>query len=70
MKPLHAIGTQFIRSMSKRKDIETVVDTHITTSILTGEIVKIRYACSHIFLGQDIIDYDVNATTISRGLIK
>ena len=56
--------------MSKRKDIETVVDIHITTSSLTGEVVKIRYACSHDFLGQDIVDYDVNATTISRGLIK
>ena len=70
MKPQHTIGTQFIRTMSKRKDIETVIDIHTTTSSLTGEIVKIRYACSHNFLGQDIVDYDVNATTISRGLIK
>ena len=67
--PQHAIGTKFIRNMSKRKDIETVVDI-LTTTNLSGDVVKIRYICSHDFLGQQVLDYDVNAVTIARGLIN
>ena len=68
-KPQHTVGTQFIRATSKRKDIETVVDI-LTTINLSGDVVKIRYICSHDFLGQQVLDYDVNAVTIARGLIN
>jgi hypothetical protein len=59
------IGTQFIRHYSKRKDIETVIDIYTTTNS-AGETVKTRYVCSHSFMGQPVIDYDVLLTTILR----
>lgn len=63
------IGTKFIRRDNKRRDIETVIDIYETFSKASGERVKRRFVCEHIFLGQKVIDYDVTGVTISRSEI-
>jgi hypothetical protein len=62
------VGTKFIRRGTKRKDIETVIDIHTTTN-LKGEVVKVSYVSTHIFMGQVITNYDIIGTTILRGLV-
>lgn len=49
------IGKKFINKHNKRKDIETIIDIQVTTSILTGEISKVEYITEHDFLGQKIL---------------
>ena len=65
-----AIGTQFLRSRGKHNNnrVETVVDI-LKTYNNAGELVRTRYAASHGFLGQTIIDTDIVATTILKGAI-
>ncbi len=65
----YGIGTQFIRAGRKAQHIETVTDYYVTRN-LEGEIVKERYVSTHYLLGQPIIDTDVVAVTIARGLIS
>ena len=67
-EPRYQIGQQFVRYSSKRKDIETIIDIHVTTSTLTGEVVKVRYAASHDFMGQSLVDYDICESTIARSI--
>jgi len=69
MTPRFKIGQQFIKQGRKRRDVETISDI-LTTTNSAGEVVKIRYAATHEFLGQIITDYDVIETTIARGLIS
>ena len=65
-----ALGTQFIRSRGKQKNnrVETVVDI-LKTYNNAGELVRTRYAASHDFLGQTIIDTDIVSTTILKGAL-
>jgi hypothetical protein len=62
------IGTQYLSS-GKRKDVCTVIDI-LKTYNSAGELVKIRYVATHLFMGQLVADYDVVDTTIARNLIK
>jgi hypothetical protein len=45
-----------------------VIDIY-TTLNSAGDVVKIRYAATHQFMGQTITDHDVIETTISMGLL-
>lgn len=63
------IGTQFIRRENKRQDIETVIDIYTTYNI-KNQIVNILYVAEHNYINQKVIDYEVPAATIIRGLIK
>lgn len=63
------IGTKFIRQGNKRRDVETVIDIYETFSKASGDRVKRRFVCEHLFLGQRVIDYDVTGTTILRSEI-
>ena len=63
------IGDQFVRRGTKRKDVETVTDIYTTTNI-KGEVVKVSYVASHMFMGQLVYDHDVSKTTILRFLIN
>lgn len=62
------IGTQF-KTRGKVSRLCTVVDI-LKTYNNAGELVSIRYVCSHVFLGQTVLDRDVVHTTIQMGLIK
>ena len=64
MKARFPIGTQFIPVGNKRMDIYTVVDI-LTTTKSNGDIFKIEYACTHIFMGQ-IIGSTANTTKPAR----
>ncbi len=63
------IGTKFVRRGNKRKDVETVVDK-LTTYNLAGDIIKVRYVCEHIFMGQIVTNRDTLSTTIKMGLVS
>ena len=62
----YQIGTQYLSS-GKHPHVCLISDYWTTTNI-AGQIVKERYVASHMFMGQYIIDYDVNEVTIARGL--
>ena len=68
----YPIGTKFTRATGpratrKRRTEETVVDVHTTTNA-AGEVVSVRYVCTHEFCGQTVTDYDVPTATIGRAL--
>lgn len=66
--PRFTIGTEFIRRITpKLKRTERIVDIYRTYND-AGELVKLRYVTAHDFLGQTVLDYDVNDTTIARCL--
>jgi len=67
MSQVYPLGTKFW-STGKHKRECTVIDYYVTRN-LKNEIVKQTYVASHDFIGQSIIDYDVCAVTIARGLI-
>lgn len=60
------VGTQYVRSHGKRRDVCTIAD-FLTTKNLAGEVVQTRYVTTHQFCGQTIIDTDVPETEIARG---
>lgn len=62
------IGTKFCPVGKKYKSVYTVVDIHTTRNV-KGEIVKVRYVAEYEFCGQMVIDRDIVATTIARGLL-
>ena len=62
------VGKKFIRRGNKRKDVETVIDK-LTTKNLAGEVIKTRYVCSHVFMGQTILNKDTLETTIKMSMI-
>lgn len=47
----------------------TVIDK-LTTRNVAGEIVKETYVSSHVFIGQTLVNRDVPAASIARGLIN
>lgn len=61
------VGTRFIRLTphKKSKVVETICDFHVTRN-LAGDLVKVRYVCTHAYMGQTLIDWDVTETTIAR----
>lgn len=61
------IGQKFIQG-GKRKD-ECVVTDILKTYNHAGELVKIRYVATHLFMGQTVTDYDVTDTAIARGKV-
>lgn len=62
----YPVGTKF-KPIGKRGDICTVTDM-LTTRNLAGEIVQVRYVATHLFMGQTVINRDVCAATIARGI--
>lgn len=68
--PRFSIGTQFIRNMGKKRNdrIETVIDI-IRFINTNNQCMGWRYICSHDFIGQTVIDYDVVEPTIALGTI-
>lgn len=59
------VGTRYVRTRRTEVDVWTVKDIHKTYNA-AGELVKTRYVASHLFLGQELFDYDVVAVTIAR----
>lgn len=65
----YAIGTQYIKTHGKVKQLCTVVDVWKTYDS-KGELVKLRYVTSHEFCGQLVNDYNVVPVTIAKGLVS
>lgn len=65
---IYEIGTKFIRSGLKRKDVETIIDIYATYSTASKELIKIEYLATHDFLGQSIKSI-VCESTIARSTI-
>ena len=63
-----SIGTQY-KTRHKHPKLCTVVDIHYTYNF-KGELVKVRYVAENELLGQKVVDSDVVAPTIARGLVK
>lgn len=61
-----SIGTQYL-SHGKSPRLCTVIDL-MTTTNHKGDVVKAFYISSHEFMGQTIINHDVNDTNIARGI--
>lgn len=66
MSPKFKIGQTFM-PYGKHPKLNTIIDIHTTTNS-AGEVVKFRYVATHEFMGQVITDYDVNETTVARGI--
>lgn len=62
------IGTKY-QNRGKRKDICTVIDI-LKTYNNAGDLVQTRYVAEHTFMGQQVIERDVVATTIKIGMIN
>ena len=62
----YPVGTKFM-TRGKGARLCTVVDFY-TTRNLAGEVVKTTYVASYEFCGQPMVDRDVCAVTIARGL--
>jgi lysyl-tRNA synthetase class II len=65
--PKFRIGTKFKHYARKHNNELTIIDIY-TTYNDAGDVVKFTYVCSHEFLGQTVIDYDINEVTIARSL--
>jgi hypothetical protein len=62
---LFPIGTQFT---TRHKHPKTcVVVDRLTTRNESGDIVSLKYVCTHQFMGQTLTSYDVPETTIAMG---
>jgi hypothetical protein len=68
METIYTIGTKF-KTRGKYPKECTVIDI-LKTYNSKNELVSIRYVSVHTFLGQQVIDKDVPATTIAMGLIN
>ena len=44
----------------------TIIDIHRTYNAV-NDLVRLRYVATHLFGGQVVTDYDVNAVTVARG---
>jgi len=66
--PRFKIGTKY-RTSGKAPRLCTVIDIW-TTYDDAGNIVMRRYVSEHEFMGQRILDRDVLATTIAKGLVE
>jgi hypothetical protein len=64
-EPKFAIGFKFKHYARKHNNELTIIDIYKTYNS-AGDLVKFTYVCSHEFLGQSVIDYDINETTIAR----
>lgn len=64
MTPRYAIGQQY----TNRKGQFCTVSDILTTRNNAGQIVRLRYAATHVFCGQSVTDWDVLETTIARAL--
>jgi len=70
MKARFPIGMQFSKKANPKAKIDTlytIEDIILFQSVKTGEIVRIEYVVSHLFLGQKITENVVD-TTIARSL--
>lgn len=66
--PAFAIGHRFI-PLGKARRVYTVTDI-LRTYDNTGALVRLRYVAQCEFMGQALVDHDVNETTIARGAIQ
>ena len=64
---IYPIGTIY-KTRGKNPKYCMVVDILKTYDVLNN-LVKIRYVSTHEFLGQNVFDYDVVATTIAMGIL-
>lgn len=64
---IYEIGQQFY-TRGKHPRLCIVTDI-LRTHNSAGQIVDIRYVAQHTFLGQKVVDSNVCAVTIARGLI-
>jgi hypothetical protein len=64
--PRFSIGQQFT-PIGKAKRVYTIRDI-LRTYNHSGQLVRIRYLATCEFMGQVLTDYDVNETTIARGI--
>jgi len=62
----YPVGTKFM-SGGKHPRLCTVTD-FLTTTNLKGEVVSTRYVATHRFMGQTIVDANVNDVAIAKGL--
>jgi len=62
------IGQKF-KTRGKQKHICTVTDIYKTYNS-KNELVRVRYAAVHEFLGQQVTDHNVTETTIAMGKIN
>jgi hypothetical protein len=65
--PKYKPGTMF-KTQGKHPRTCTVVDILITRN-MAGDVVAVRYVASLEFCGQTVLDRNVVAATIARGLI-
>jgi hypothetical protein len=71
-KPPHVrfpIGTRYT-TRGKHPRTCTVVDVHATYSVVSGELVKLRYVATHEFAGQVVTDRDVPEASIGLGNLE
>lgn len=68
MQNEYPLGTRYVRQCGKRKDVCTIVDV-LKTYNAAGDLVRVRYVATHDFLGQKVLDADVCAVTVARGLL-
>ena len=60
IEPRYSIGQQYT-AKNKRKDVCTVIDI-LSTYNAAGDLVSVKYLCSHMFLGQVVKHEEVQAT--------
>ena len=63
----YPIGTQYLPMGRKNAKVCTITECFKTYDS-KGNLVKISYQSKHDFLGQAVINNDVCATTIARGI--
>jgi hypothetical protein len=61
------IGTKF-KTRGKHPKVCTVIDVHKTYNHAV-ELVKTAYVATHEFMGQNVIERDICATTIKMGAL-
>jgi len=64
----YPIGTKFF-SRGKSQNLCTVVDV-LRTYNSAEDLVRVRYVCTHEFMGQTVTDYDVPETSITMALAQ
>jgi hypothetical protein len=70
IEPKYKIGQQFTsRGKGKIRNLYTITDIYRTYNS-ANELVRIRYVCTHEFMGQIVTNYDVIETTICRSLAE
>jgi hypothetical protein len=62
------IGTQFTTS-GKHPRVCTVTDRWTVTNE-AGEVVRVSYVATHVFMGQPVTERDICETTVARNQVR